>query len=113
MPPLRNPKREAFAQCLARGLPVAAAYAEAGYTPDSGNAYALKRQPDIRRRLDELTEKKAQAFERAGRDVLGRLAQTKEGRSPRSWPKRLWQCRGLYDDRAGWLAAFRFLALHL
>jgi hypothetical protein len=78
MPPLRNPKREAFAQCLARGLPVAAAYAEAGYTPDSGNAYALKRQPDIQRRLGELTEKKAQASERADREVLGRLAQTKE-----------------------------------
>ena len=78
MPPLRNPRREAFAQGLARGLPVAAAYAEAGYSSDRGNASALRRQPDIQRRLAELTENRTRAEALADRSVLRDIALTKE-----------------------------------
>jgi hypothetical protein len=38
MPILPNPKHEAFAQALARGLSISAAYVQAGYKPNRGNA---------------------------------------------------------------------------
>jgi phage terminase small subunit len=39
---LKNPRHEAFAQALARGVPAAKAYVDAGYKPNRGNACALK-----------------------------------------------------------------------
>jgi len=44
MPVLSNPRHEAFAQALARGLPATAAYVEAGYKANAGNACSLKSQ---------------------------------------------------------------------
>src|SRR6476660_1939283 len=44
MPALANSRHEAFAQALARGLSISAAYAEAGYKPNRGNAHTLLKQ---------------------------------------------------------------------
>jgi len=48
MPALKNPRHEAFAQALARGMPTAKAYVEAGcYKPNRGNACPLKQAQNV------------------------------------------------------------------
>ena len=55
MPILPNPKHEAFAQALARGLSISAAYVEAGYKPNRGNAHTLLKQNKcISKRVEEI-----------------------------------------------------------
>jgi hypothetical protein len=55
MPILPNPKHEAFAQALARGLSISAAYVEAGYKPNRGNAHTLLKQKKcISKRVEEI-----------------------------------------------------------
>jgi hypothetical protein len=54
MPALKIPRREAFAQALARGVPWRAAYVEAGYKGSISNAAMLRRNCFIVDRLREL-----------------------------------------------------------
>jgi hypothetical protein len=55
MPALANSRHEAFAQALARGSSIAAAYAEAGYKPNRGNAHTLLKQNKcISKRVEEI-----------------------------------------------------------
>jgi len=55
MPILPNPKHEAFAQALARGLSISAAYVQAGYKPNRGNAHTLAKQnKSISKRVEEI-----------------------------------------------------------
>jgi hypothetical protein len=55
MPALANSRHEAFAQSLARGSSIAAAYAEAGYKPNRGNAHTLLKQNKcISKRVEEI-----------------------------------------------------------
>lgn len=54
MPILQDPKREKFAQLLARGIPTIDAYVRAGYKRNTGNATALKKKPDMVARVEEL-----------------------------------------------------------
>jgi hypothetical protein len=54
---LKNPRHEAFAQALTRGMSAAAAYAEVGYRPHRHNAATLARQKHISARLTALTAK--------------------------------------------------------
>jgi hypothetical protein len=54
MPVLKNSKREAFAQALARGLPIRAAYVEAGYMDHKSNAISLSRTSIVQARVHEL-----------------------------------------------------------
>src|SRR5690348_724995 len=56
MPALTNHRHEAFAQALARGTSAAAAYVEAGYKANAGNACTLKSQQSISKRVTELQE---------------------------------------------------------
>jgi hypothetical protein len=56
MPVLKNPRHEAFAQALARGMSAAAAYAEVGYRPHRHNAATLARKKHISVRVAELQE---------------------------------------------------------
>jgi hypothetical protein len=52
---LKNARHEAFAQALARGLSISAAYVEAGYKPNRGNAHTLLKQNKcISKRLEEI-----------------------------------------------------------
>ncbi|MCA0276263.1 MAG: terminase small subunit [Proteobacteria bacterium] len=57
MPILSNPKHEAFAQGLAKGLTQVEAYAEAGYSPSDANAARLTGNDRIKERVAELQEK--------------------------------------------------------
>jgi hypothetical protein len=55
MPALPNARHEAFAQALARSSSIAAAYAEAGYKPNRGNAHTLLKQNKcISKRVEEI-----------------------------------------------------------
>ena len=56
MPALKNPRHEAFAQALARGASAAAAYIEAGYKANAGNACTLKSQQSVSKRINEIQE---------------------------------------------------------
>lgn len=60
MPVLKDPKHEAYAQGLAKGLSADAAYQKAGYKPNRGNATRLKANESIQARVKELTEKTAE-----------------------------------------------------
>jgi hypothetical protein len=52
---LKNARHEAFARALARGLSISAAYVEAGYRPNRGNAHTLLKQNKcISKRLEEI-----------------------------------------------------------
>ena len=54
MPLLRNPRHEAFAQNLAKGMSAAAAYRKAGYKPNRGNAVRMNANESIKARVREL-----------------------------------------------------------
>jgi hypothetical protein len=56
MPILKNPRHEAFAQALARGMSASAAYAEVGFRPHRHNAATLARKKHISVRVAELQE---------------------------------------------------------
>ena len=56
MPALKNPRHEAFAQALARGVSASAAYVEAGYKANRHNAATLAREEHIGTRVTELQE---------------------------------------------------------
>ena len=56
MPILKNPRHEAFAQALARGMSAAAAYGEVGFKPHRHNAATLARMKHISARVAELQE---------------------------------------------------------
>jgi hypothetical protein len=53
---LKNHRHEVFAQALARGSSAAAAYVEAGYKANTGNASTLKADKSILKRVAELQE---------------------------------------------------------
>jgi len=72
MPPLSNGRHELFAQELAQGRTADAAYAEAGYKPNRGNAARLKADECIQARVAELV---AAGAERAEVSVAGVLAE--------------------------------------
>ena len=54
MPFPANPKHEIFAQGLAQGLSVGAAYVQAGYKASDSSASHLSRNPKVQARVDEL-----------------------------------------------------------
>src|SRR3974390_1962114 len=47
MPALKNPRHEAFAQALARGVSASAAYGQVGFKPHRANAATLARKEHI------------------------------------------------------------------
>jgi hypothetical protein len=65
MPILPNPRHETFAQALARGLPATAAYVEAGYKANAGNAHTLKSKHYISKRVVELQEEQLAIHQQA------------------------------------------------
>lgn len=77
MPLLNNSKWELFAQALAKGFSAEDAYAEAGYSANSGNARRLKGNEAVSNRVAELLSASA---ERAGitidrvRDEIAKVA---------------------------------------
>ena len=62
---LTNPRHEAFAQVLARGMSASAAYVEAGYKANRHNAAALAREQHIGTRVTELQEEQLAIHQQA------------------------------------------------
>jgi hypothetical protein len=62
---LSNPRHEAFAQALARGMSAAAAYAEVGFKPHRHNAATLARKEHISVRVSELQEEQLAIHQQA------------------------------------------------
>lgn len=68
MPKLENPKHEAFAGHLARGLKQQDAYAQAGYTPNPPAASRLGKSPAVKARVEELKKEIHQKIQVAMRE---------------------------------------------
>jgi phage terminase small subunit len=56
MAPLTNPRHEAFAQGVAKGLSADEAYQAAGYKPNRGNAIRLKANESIAARIEAIVK---------------------------------------------------------
>jgi phage terminase small subunit len=65
MPALKNPRHEAFAQVLARGMSAAAAYGQVGFKPHRANAATLARKEHISVRVAELQEEQLAIHQQA------------------------------------------------
>jgi phage terminase small subunit len=77
MPPLENQRHELFAQALAKGKPIAHAYAEAGYAPDNGHASRLASNGNVQARVAELQGRSAAKVEITVEKLLRDLEETK------------------------------------
>jgi hypothetical protein len=65
MPALKNPRHEAFAQALARGISAAGAYGQVGFKPHRANAATLARKEHISVRVAELQEEQLAIHQQA------------------------------------------------
>ena len=77
MPVLKNPRHERFAQLLAKGKNATAAYREAGYKDNDGNASELKGNERVSARVAELqaavAERAIKAMAKSKGDIVARL----------------------------------------
>jgi hypothetical protein len=78
MPVLKNPRHEAFAQALARGMSAAAAYGEVGYRPHRHNAATLARKKHISVRVAELQEEQLAIHQQAAAEAAANAKVTIE-----------------------------------
>jgi len=69
VPALENPKHEIYCQHLARGQSASRAYEAAGFKPGRQNAHRLGLHDDIRQRVAELKETRAEVKKVEGRDT--------------------------------------------
>ena len=65
MPALKNPRHEAFAQALARGVSASAAHGQVGFKPHRANAATLARKKHISVRVAELQEEQVAIHQQA------------------------------------------------
>src|SRR5215467_13892889 len=83
MPALKNPRHEAFAQAVARGMSASAAYVEAGYKANRHNAAALAREQHIGTRVTELQEEQLAIHKQATAEAVANAKVTiARSRSP-------------------------------
>ena len=73
MPPLPNPRHEAFARALFEGQTADESYVKAGYSENRGNASRLKANESIQTRLAELQHEAAKASEVTIQSLLAEL----------------------------------------
>ncbi|MGE0231419.1 MAG: terminase small subunit [Flavobacteriaceae bacterium] len=73
MPILKNPKHEAFAQGLAKGMSASEAYVNAGYNESRSAASRLSTNVNIERRVAELVGKSAERAEASIARVIEEL----------------------------------------
>ena len=78
MPILRNAKHERFAQALAKGETADAAYVQAGYEANRGNATRLKANESIESRVAEILERAATRAEITIASISDRLLKIAE-----------------------------------
>lgn len=76
---LTNPRHEAFAQALARGVMADEAYASAGFKPDRGNASRLTAKDSIKTRVDELRARASASLEISLQWLLERTEEARQG----------------------------------
>lgn len=73
MPPLKKPEHERFAQEIAKGATLGAAYVAAGYAKNDKNAARLKKRPDVQARITELQERTAEKATTTAADIAKQL----------------------------------------
>jgi hypothetical protein len=81
MPPLQNPRHEAFAQARAKGAGLQDAFEDAGLAPDRSHACRLAKRDDVAARTAELRaarEKAEESDPQAIIDALIRMARDSE-----------------------------------
>ena len=78
MPALKNPRHEAFAQALARGMSAAAAYGQVGFKPHRANAATLARKKHISVRVAELQEEQLAIHKQATAEAVANAKVTIE-----------------------------------
>jgi phosphoglucomutase len=82
MPALTNPKHEAFAQALAKGVKQEKAYSDLGYAANKGHAARLAGKGNVKARVAELQAQSAQKTVKAvsfnAVDMFQRLIKTCE-----------------------------------
>ena len=70
-------KQEKFCQEIANGVSADKAYEAAGYTPNSGNAWALRKKPHIKARVKELLAQREKRLEDISAKAIEKAALTK------------------------------------
>lgn len=81
MPPLENPRHEAFCQFIIKGLSKADAYEEAGFAPGHDHGARLYGHEDVQQRIAELRVEQADISGATPRSVIAgllRLAKASE-----------------------------------
>ncbi|SRR6266536_599326 len=78
MPQLPNPRHERFCALVADGESATAAYEQAGYRRNDGNAGALRHREDVSARISELLAERATQNAQATAKAIEELALTKE-----------------------------------
>ena len=78
MPSLTDPKREEFAQQLAKGISATRAHAIAGFSGDSGNASRLQGQASVQQRVAEIVAQRHDIEDKAIELAAYRLSLSKE-----------------------------------
>jgi len=76
--PLKNARHERFAQLRAKGKSVDAAHAEAGFSPNRGNAARLNANESIAARVAELQAKAAEKAVITAADIARQLDEDRE-----------------------------------
>ena len=76
--PLKNARRELFAQAIAAGKSVLASHEAAGYRPELRNAARLKAHPSIKARIDQIQRDRARLARAANQQAMTKLAVSKE-----------------------------------
>jgi phage terminase small subunit len=74
MPSLKNARHEVFAQARVSGLTIDAAYVEAGYKPNRGNAARMNANESIQGRIAELQDAAARRALVTAADALREIA---------------------------------------
>src|SRR6516225_5728583 len=75
---LANPRHEAFAQALARGMSASAAYGQVGFKPHRANAATLARKEHISVRVAELQEEQLAIHKQATAEAIANAKVTIE-----------------------------------
>jgi hypothetical protein len=78
MAPLRNTRHEKFVQSLLEGKSAAAAYEEAGYAKDDGNATRLAKNPKVIERLTELQNAIAEKIQVTVESLVNELEEARK-----------------------------------
>lgn len=95
MPPLENPRHEAFCKFIVRGLSKADAYEDAGFAPGNDHAGRVYAREDVQQRIAELRAEQADISGATPRSVIAellRLAKASEAQEDAAGLREARQC---------------------